>query len=144
MIVGSDNLNLRSWTNDSELSCAVIDEQRDEREPVDPGGHGDGARVLARETRLRLWREHLGRDDGDDADLRRRRRRDRGPAPQRARPLDAWCRGRAARAAAARPPAAATAPARCGGGRSGGRTRSTASPSTPTAAPGRCGARATF
>ena len=27
MIVGSDNLNLRSWTNDSELSCAVIDER---------------------------------------------------------------------------------------------------------------------
>ena len=69
MIIGSDNLNIRSWTNDTELSCAVIDEQRDEREPVDPGGHGDGARVLARETRLRLWREHLGRDDGDDADL---------------------------------------------------------------------------
>ncbi len=69
MIVGSDNLNIRSWTNDSELSCAVIDEERDEREPADPGGHGDGARRLARETRLRLWREHLGRDDGDDADL---------------------------------------------------------------------------
>jgi phosphatidylserine/phosphatidylglycerophosphate/cardiolipin synthase-like enzyme len=69
MIVGSDNLNLRSWTNDSELSCAVIDDERDQREPHDPGGHGDGARVLARETRLRLWREHLGRDDGDDADL---------------------------------------------------------------------------
>ena len=69
MIVGSDNLNIRSWTNDSELSCVVIDEQPDEREPADPGGHGDGARVLARETRLRLWREHLGRGDGDDDDL---------------------------------------------------------------------------
>jgi phosphatidylserine/phosphatidylglycerophosphate/cardiolipin synthase-like enzyme len=69
MIVGSDNLNIRSWTNDSEASCAVIDQLRDDREPVDPGGHGDGARVLARTTRLRLWREHLGRDDGDDADL---------------------------------------------------------------------------
>ena len=69
VIVGSDNLNLRSWTNDSELACAVIDERRDEREPADPGGRGDAARVLARETRLRLWREHLGRGDGDDADL---------------------------------------------------------------------------
>ena len=69
MIVGSDNLNIRSWTNDSELSCAVLDEERDEREPADPGGHGDGARFLARDTRLRLWREHLGRDDGDDEDL---------------------------------------------------------------------------
>src|SRR5205814_9475773 len=25
-IVGSDNFNRRSWTHDSELSCAVIDE----------------------------------------------------------------------------------------------------------------------
>ena len=69
MIVGSDNLNIRSWTNDSELSCAVIDHRRDDREPRDPGGRGDGARTLARDTRLRLWREHLGRDDGDDDDL---------------------------------------------------------------------------
>jgi phosphatidylserine/phosphatidylglycerophosphate/cardiolipin synthase-like enzyme len=69
LMVGSDNLNIRSWTNDSELSCAVIDDARDEREPTDPGRLGDGARVLARETRLRLWREHLGRAEGDDADL---------------------------------------------------------------------------
>ena len=69
MIVGSDNLNIRSWTNDSELSCAVIDHRRDDREPADPGGRGDGARRLARETRLRLWREHLGREDGHDDDL---------------------------------------------------------------------------
>jgi phosphatidylserine/phosphatidylglycerophosphate/cardiolipin synthase-like enzyme len=69
MIVGSDNLNIRSWTNDSELSCAVIDERLDPREPADPGGLGDGARQLARETRLALWCEHLGRDPGDDADL---------------------------------------------------------------------------
>jgi phosphatidylserine/phosphatidylglycerophosphate/cardiolipin synthase-like enzyme len=69
LMVGSDNLNLRSWTNDSELSCAVVDERPDGRPPADPAGLGDGARVLARETRLRLWREHLGRADGDDADL---------------------------------------------------------------------------
>ncbi len=70
MIVGSDNLNIRSWTNDSELSCAVLDDERDSRDPIDPGGCGDGARVLARQTRLQLWREHLGREKGaDDADL---------------------------------------------------------------------------
>jgi phosphatidylserine/phosphatidylglycerophosphate/cardiolipin synthase-like enzyme len=68
-MVGSDNLNRRSWTHDSELSCAVVDATRDPREPVDPAGLGDGARVFARELRLMLWREHLGRAAGDDADL---------------------------------------------------------------------------
>jgi phosphatidylserine/phosphatidylglycerophosphate/cardiolipin synthase-like enzyme len=63
--VGSDNLNLRSWTHDSELSCAVIDETRDQREPRDPAGTGDGARVFARDLRLRLSAEHLGRSPHD-------------------------------------------------------------------------------
>jgi phosphatidylserine/phosphatidylglycerophosphate/cardiolipin synthase-like enzyme len=67
--VGSDNLNRRSWTHDSELSAAVLDETRDGREPRDPAGLGDGARVFARELRLRLWREHLGRGPGEDGDL---------------------------------------------------------------------------
>jgi phosphatidylserine/phosphatidylglycerophosphate/cardiolipin synthase-like enzyme len=69
MIVGSDNLNRRSWTHDSEASCALLDETLDEREPRDPGGRGDGARALPRNTRLRLSREHLGRAEGDDDDL---------------------------------------------------------------------------
>jgi phosphatidylserine/phosphatidylglycerophosphate/cardiolipin synthase-like enzyme len=65
MAVGSDNLNLRSWTHDSEVCCGVIDSARDQRAPLDPGGLGDGARVLPREFRLRLWREHLGPEISD-------------------------------------------------------------------------------
>ena len=50
MAVGSDNLNRRSWTHDSEISCAVI----------------DPAMRLARDTRLRLAREHTGGDDDSE------------------------------------------------------------------------------
>jgi phosphatidylserine/phosphatidylglycerophosphate/cardiolipin synthase-like enzyme len=61
--VGSDNFNRRSWTHDSELSAAILDGRRDDREPRDPAGLGDGARGFARDLRLQLWREHLDRDD---------------------------------------------------------------------------------
>ncbi|GGT02884.1 phospholipase D [Planobispora rosea] len=60
--VGSDNVNLRSWTYDSELSCAVIDEEPDPRPP-------EGARRYARELRLALAAEHLDRDPADVDDL---------------------------------------------------------------------------
>jgi phosphatidylserine/phosphatidylglycerophosphate/cardiolipin synthase-like enzyme len=55
MTIGSDNLNLRSWTHDSELTCAVVD-------PDDE---------LPRNLRTSLWAEHLGlpEHDGRLADL---------------------------------------------------------------------------
>ncbi len=49
MTCGSDNLNLRSWTHDTELTCAILD----------PEGR------LPRETRAGLWAEHLGLADDD-------------------------------------------------------------------------------
>jgi len=67
--VGSDNVNRRSWTHDSELTAAVLDTRHDDRDPRDPRGDGSSARVFARDLRLQLVREHLDRDDGDDADL---------------------------------------------------------------------------
>ena len=60
MTCGSDNFNRRSWTHDSEITCAVVDETRDEREPGDLSGAGLGARKLPRDLRLQLWAEHLG------------------------------------------------------------------------------------
>jgi phosphatidylserine/phosphatidylglycerophosphate/cardiolipin synthase-like enzyme len=53
MAVGSDNLNRRSWTHDSEICCGVVD--REGR--------------LPRETRLRLAREHLDDPDASDDSL---------------------------------------------------------------------------
>nr|WP_281366578.1 phospholipase D-like domain-containing protein [Nocardioides thalensis] len=49
MTVGSDNLNLRSWTHDSELTCAIVDT--------------DGE--LPRRLRTSLWAEHLGLPEDD-------------------------------------------------------------------------------
>ncbi|MGW4245107.1 phospholipase D family protein, partial [Nocardia sp. NPDC004722] len=54
--VGSDNLNRRSWTHDSELSCAIVDETLDRRDPVAVDRFADGARVFAREDPI-SWLE---------------------------------------------------------------------------------------
>ena len=67
--VGSDNINLRSWTHDSELSCVVIDDRLDQREPRVLDRFDHGARVFARDLRLQLSREHLDRELADDQDL---------------------------------------------------------------------------
>jgi phosphatidylserine/phosphatidylglycerophosphate/cardiolipin synthase-like enzyme len=89
-LLGSDNLNRRSWTHDSELSIAVFDDERDGRAPDDPGGEGRGARRFARDLRLQLAREHLGvgTDDGllDPGETFERWRGS-------ARALDAWHHG---------------------------------------------------
>ncbi len=58
-IIGSDNFNRRSWTHDSELSCAVVDQPA-----ADDGGMGvrRGAGTYAHSLRTALSREHLGGD----------------------------------------------------------------------------------
>jgi phosphatidylserine/phosphatidylglycerophosphate/cardiolipin synthase-like enzyme len=62
---GSDNFNRRSWTTDSELTCAVFDTTADDPDaPGTDNGH-DTSRPLAHRLRLQLWAEHLGLDQND-------------------------------------------------------------------------------
>ena len=105
--VGQRQLQPASWTHDSELSCAVLDETRDGREPADPAGLGDGARRFARDLRLALMREHLdlagdGSEDDELLDPARSSRAEGGlRRPGRV------ARGRAAGPAASGPTAGA-------------------------------------
>ncbi|XAS62757.1 phospholipase D-like domain-containing protein [Micrococcaceae bacterium Sec5.8] len=63
---GSDNFNRRSWTTDSELTCAVFDTAAGSQEPPGPADTGPGAsQPLAHGLRLQLWAEHLGLDEDD-------------------------------------------------------------------------------
>jgi phosphatidylserine/phosphatidylglycerophosphate/cardiolipin synthase-like enzyme len=92
--VGSDNFNRRSWTHDSELSSAVLDTTRDPREPRDPAGTGEGARVFARDLRLTLAREHLDlAEDGSEDDAVLDPARFVATLDERAGALDAWHEG---------------------------------------------------
>ncbi len=67
-IVGSDNFNRRSWTHDSELSCAIMDCRETAAGHTAAGAAGSGAAdgpvtgtgTFAGQLRLALAREHLG------------------------------------------------------------------------------------
>jgi phosphatidylserine/phosphatidylglycerophosphate/cardiolipin synthase-like enzyme len=83
-IVGSDNFNRRSWTHDSELSCAVIDEAGAAADAAMPAD----AEPYPRALRLALAREHLGAEGADDGGA------DTFAAFRRAaKALDAWHAG---------------------------------------------------
>lgn len=65
MTCGSDNFNRRSWTTDSELTCAIVDTTSAHRNT--PGTDIDDQHPypVARDLRLQLWAEHLGLDQSD-------------------------------------------------------------------------------
>ena len=54
--VGSDNFNRRSWTSDSEIACAIMDDRTDDLDPDEPAPRDAFPLRLRRE----LCAEHLG------------------------------------------------------------------------------------
>jgi phosphatidylserine/phosphatidylglycerophosphate/cardiolipin synthase-like enzyme len=58
-MVGSSNLNRRSWTHDSEVAAAVLDLDSD-GQPLGDSAGSESDDTFARRLRLDLWGEHLG------------------------------------------------------------------------------------
>jgi hypothetical protein len=137
--VGSGNICRRSWTHDSELSCSVLDATLDDREPIDPGGRGDRARVLPRDTRLRLWREHLGR--ATTATTPTSSTRCRGSRRGARRRRDSTIGTTAVRVLARLGMYAGTRSIRCPSGNDGGGASSIEPSSIPAAGRDTCGAQ---
>ena len=52
--IGSANMNVRSYTSDTEVNCCFVDGRIDQH----------GSRVSVRDLRRALWAEHLGVTSG--------------------------------------------------------------------------------
>lgn len=65
--IGSDNFNRRSWTHDSELTCAIMDETPGSGPAGQEAAARGQSRVAAR-LRATLADEHLGGHEGADSD----------------------------------------------------------------------------
>jgi phosphatidylserine/phosphatidylglycerophosphate/cardiolipin synthase-like enzyme len=77
-IIGSDNFSRRSWTHDSELSCAILDT-----------GAGGERGTFARDFRMALASEHLGGTPDGAGELAGMFRQFRESAAR----LDGWYEG---------------------------------------------------
>jgi phosphatidylserine/phosphatidylglycerophosphate/cardiolipin synthase-like enzyme len=63
VIIGSANLNNRSFTNDSELAVAIVDA---DTIPSTMNGSTETICAFAKNLRLKLWQEHLGVNNTND------------------------------------------------------------------------------